>query len=89
MTSAGECPRSRRAPLQVTGTHTGAPFAPLGWPPLRASGRRVALPEEFLRLRIKDMAVTAMAADPLSPGQEAHGFPVGLYLAAGGELPGF
>ena len=73
----------------MTGTHTGAPFAPFGWPALQPSGRRIALPAEFLRLRIFDLAVLAAAADPLPGGLEAHGFPTGIYLAAGGELPGF
>jgi hypothetical protein len=71
------------------GTHSGAPFAPLGWPALPPSGRRIALPVEFLRLRIHDMSIDAAAADPLSPGQEELGFPTGVYLAAGGQLPGF
>ena len=73
--------------IQVMGTHSGAPFAPLGWPALQPSGRRLVLPVEFLRLRIHDMDVSAAAADPLP--QPEHGFPTGLYLAAGGSLPGF
>ena len=74
---------------QVTGTHTGAPFAPFGWTPLVANGKRVALPSEFLRLRITNMAVQAIAADPLTPGQEHLGFPTGIYVTLGGQLPGF
>jgi hypothetical protein len=75
--------------LQVSGTHTGAPFAPFGWTPLQASGKRIALPQEFLRLRIHEMAVLAMAADPLPQGQEHLGFPTGVYVLLGGDLPGF
>jgi hypothetical protein len=76
-------------PGQVCGTHTGAPFAPFGWPPVVATGQKVALPQEFLRLRLHEMAVTGMAADPLPPGREHLGFPVGLYILLGGDLPGF
>jgi len=75
--------------VAVTGTHTGAPFAPMGLPALAASGRRVALPAEFLRLRFGDLQVTSAAADPLPAGQEAMGFPTGIYLQLGGDLPGF
>jgi hypothetical protein len=75
--------------IQVTGTHTGAPFGPLGLRALPASGRRVSLPAEFLRIRLGDMCVTHAAADALPAGQEAQGFPTGLYVQLGGELPGF
>ena len=73
----------------MSGTHTGAPFGPLGLPPLRASGRRVALPLEFLRLRFGDLQIAAAAADPMPEGQAAQGFPTGIYLQLGGQLPGF
>lgn len=75
--------------VQVSGTHTGAPFAPFGWPPIQAAGRRIALPQEFLRLRIHEMMITTMAADPLPHGQEHLGFPTGVYVLLGGDLPGF
>ena len=70
----------------MTATHTGAPFAPFGWPALPASGKRVSLPAQFLRLRTKSMTIHGMAADALPEGQEALGFPTGLYLQLGGEL---
>ncbi len=75
--------------MQVTATHTGAPFAPFGWPALPPSGKRVALPPQFLRLRLSDDQLTSIAADPLPPGQDQLGFPVGLYVLLGGDLPGF
>ena len=75
--------------IAVTGTHTGAPFAPMGLPALPASGRRVALPAEFLRLRFSDLEIKHAAADPLPAGQDAMGFPTGIYLQLGGDLPGF
>ena len=75
--------------IQVTATHTGAPFAPLGLPPLAPSGRRVALPVEFLRLRFEDMSLLAAAADAQPPGADALGFPTGIYTQLGGQLPGF
>lgn len=83
--------QSDRPPFawQVCGTHTGAPFAPFGWPAVAATGQKVALPQEFLRLRIHEMAVTGMAADPLPAGREHLGFPTGLYILLGGDLPGF
>jgi hypothetical protein len=73
----------------VTGTHTGAPFGPLGLRALPASGRRVALPVQFVRLRLGDMVIRSVAADALPPGTEAQGFPTGMYTQLGGELPGF
>ena len=51
--------------------------------------RRVALPAEFLRLRFSDLEIKHAAADPLPAGQEAMGFPTGIYLQLGGDLPGF
>jgi len=76
--------------VAVTGTHTGAPFgASLGLPPLPAQGARVALPPEFWRLRIEDLTVLSLQADPPAPGMERLAFPGGIYAALGGQLPGF
>lgn len=77
--------------VAVTGTHTGAPLALFGLPPLPPSGARVALPAEFLRIRLTGLTADAAAADALpgGPGQEAMGFPTGVWLQCGGDLPGF
>ena len=78
--------------IAVSGTHTGARFGPAclgGVARLPARGRRFALPAEYLRLRYGDLELHSAAADPLPPGQEALGFPTGIYTQLGGELPGF
>ena len=49
----------------------------------------MALPAQYLRLGVHNLQVVTMAADALPHGQEALGFPTGLYLALGGQLPGF
>lgn len=74
--------------IAVTGTHTGAPFSFLGLPPIRAAGRSIALPAEFLRIDVNSLTIESAAADEL-PGQPEAGFPTGIWLALGGTLPGF
>lgn len=39
--------------VKVSGHHTGAPFAPPGLPPVPADGRRAALEQELMRVRVE------------------------------------
>jgi hypothetical protein len=68
--------------VKITGTHTGAPFGPLGLTPVAAAGTRVQLPMERWTARMHDLCMLHLASD--ATGGSA--FPLGLYRLIGGSL---
>ncbi|CAL8463530.1 g3064 [Coccomyxa elongata] len=72
--------------VQVTGHHTGTAFTmPRGeFPPIEASGKRVLLEEEKLRVKVEDGQIQRME---LLPVKDGFGGTFGLYKALGGKVP--
>lgn len=66
--------------VKVSGHHTGAPFAPPGLPPVPADGRRAALEQELMRVRVEGGRIREIEVLP----SEGAG-PLALYRALGGE----
>jgi hypothetical protein len=62
--------------VQVTGHHTGAPFALPGLSPVEPSGRRVALGMQLLRVRLEKGRIREIVVLP----SEGAG-PLALYQA--------
>jgi hypothetical protein len=71
--------------VRITGTHTGAAFAPLGWPAVQATGTRVELPEERWTAAVHDHHLLHLAS--LCHPTDHQAFPLGVYRALGGVAP--
>ncbi|KAL4437523.1 hypothetical protein ABPG77_003504 [Micractinium sp. CCAP 211/92] len=73
--------------VKVSGHHTGAPFAPPGLPPVPAEGRRVALEQQLMRVRVEGGRIREIE---VSAACVASGQPVlqGAVRLAQGEARG-
>lgn len=75
------------ADIIVTGTHTGAPFAPMpGLTPMPAKGVKCDIgPEKFSLFPNAEGKLTKLTIEPLHAGKPAG--PPGFYVLVGGTLP--
>jgi len=71
--------------VRIEGTHTGAPFAPLGYEAVQATGTRVRLPVERWTAAVHDHQLLHLTSD--CPTHHLQAFPLGVYRAVGGVAP--
>jgi len=72
---------------QASGSHTGVPFAPFGFPALPTTNKKVANAQETMLIFFDQHGkIRNCTVGPSSDG--LPGGPIGFYVRAGGKIPG-